>query len=147
VVEYASFDHIDYVRQALDGRFSMALTSRVDLPEYTARILAMARAYHALATRRTIESPRSVRESARVLSFRTIAAEDEALRRAQEETGMELRGARYRIVFGWDTFESPHEDHRKVEVELRETAVLFVGELPQVLFKRTGESWQAVPTP
>jgi hypothetical protein len=147
MVEYASFDHVDYVQQALDGRFSLTLTGRVGLADYTARILAMARAYHALTKRRTVESPRSPRDSPRVLSFRAVSADDEELRTAESEAGVELQGARYRVFFGWDSFESPHADHRKVKVELGATAVLFVGELPGVLFKRTDESWQAVPTP
>ena len=147
-VEYASFGHIDYVQQALDGRFSLTRTGRVDFAEYAARILAMARAYHALADRRTVESPRSPREEPRVLSFRPVAANSEELQAAETEVGVELRGVRrYQVVFGWDTFEMRHEDHRKVRVELRQTAMLFVGELPGVLFKRTGESWRAVPTP
>ncbi len=29
-VDYASFDHVDYVRSALDNRFTLAVTGRVD---------------------------------------------------------------------------------------------------------------------
>ena len=146
-VEYASFDHVDYVEQALEGDFSLTLTGRVGFADYTARILAMARASFALNNRRTVESPRSPRDIPRVLSFRAVAADDEELRTAETQAGVELQGACYRIFFGWDSFETLHEDHRKVKVELGATAILFVGELPGVLFKSTGESWQSVSTP
>lgn len=45
-VRFPSFDHADYTRQALDGKFRIDGIGAIDLEEYTARILAMARAYH-----------------------------------------------------------------------------------------------------
>ena len=149
VVEYARFDHVDYVRSALDGRFSLALTGRVDTEEYTARILAMARAYAALGvdpSRPTQGEPRDRRWS--VLSFRTLAPGDGGLRDAQAQAGAVLRGARYRVELGLRGLaRRAPGDHRKVRREIAERATLFVGPLPWVLLKRADAPWQLVRTP
>ena len=52
VAEYADFRFVDYVESALSNRFSLALTSKVDTQQYTARVLAMARAYLAVGVLR-----------------------------------------------------------------------------------------------
>jgi hypothetical protein len=50
--EFASFQHVDYVRNALDRKFTLRLTARVDAPEYERRVLALAFAYLALGRER-----------------------------------------------------------------------------------------------
>jgi hypothetical protein len=137
VVEYASFNHVDYVQSALDGLFSLALTGKVDTTEYTARILAMARAYNALRI-----APRD--PSWRVLSFRVVAASDEELRGAETEAGARLEGSRYRIVFGRSgNLRSDPSNHRRVLVDVHETATTFAGALPVILVKRADDAWRA----
>src|SRR5205807_7571808 len=51
--EYNSFVHTDYVRNALADKFSLRLTSKVDIIEYTNRVLALAFGYLALGVERT----------------------------------------------------------------------------------------------
>lgn len=51
VAEYNSFVHADYVLNALADQFTLRLTSKVDLREYTDRILAMMYGYLALVLR------------------------------------------------------------------------------------------------
>jgi hypothetical protein len=50
--EFASFQHVDYVRNALNRKFTSRLTARVDASEYERRIMALALAYLALGTER-----------------------------------------------------------------------------------------------
>jgi hypothetical protein len=142
-VEYASFDHVDYVNSALDAGFSLSLTGRVDTAEYTARILATARTNAALDR----VAPELLRW--RVISFQPVSAGDQDLARAEEETGAPLLGElRYRITLGRPGDERRRPgDHRMVEVEVSELATLFIGALPRVLFKRAGAAWRAVETP
>jgi hypothetical protein len=142
-VEYASFDHVDYVNSALDAGFSLSLTGRVDTAEYTARILAIARTNVALAA----VAPEMLEW--RMTSFQPVVAGDQDLARAEEETGVPLLGeARYRITLGRPDAERRRPaDHRIVEVEIGEVATLFVGALPRVLIKRADAAWRAVETP
>src|SRR5262249_10249255 len=79
--EYHSFVHADYVRNALAGKFSMRLTSRVDSAQYQGRVLAMAYCYLALGVERTSKANNpGLRNLARerglwtVLSFADLAA-------------------------------------------------------------------------
>lgn len=138
LIEYARFDHVDYVRSALDSRFSLELTGRVDNVEYTARILAMARVYKALGI-----DPGD--RNWRVTSFRTVAASDKELREAEREAGVRLRGNRYRIAFGRTGEPRIHpNDHRRVLVDITETATAFAGAMPLILVKRADSPWRSV---
>jgi hypothetical protein len=142
-VQYASFEHVDYVNSALDERFSLTLTGQVDTAEYTARILAIAR------TNVALEAVAPEMLGWRLISFQPVVAGDQDLARAENETGAPLLGeARYRITLGRPDAERRRPgDHRQVEVEIGEVATLFVGALPRVLVKREGAAWQAVETP
>lgn len=93
VVEYASLAHADYVENALAGRFTLALTARVDDLEYQSRILAMIRVYEALGVTLTSGFGEVVRQKARwsVLSFRPASPEDADARQAQDEAGAVLQ--------------------------------------------------------
>src|SRR5262249_7022445 len=51
--EYHSFVHADYVRNALAGKFSMPLTSKVDSTQYQNPLLPMTYCYLALGVERT----------------------------------------------------------------------------------------------
>lgn len=139
VVEYTSFDYVDYVQSALDGAFTLALTGRVGVVEYEARVLVAARAYLALG----IEP--DDREW-RLLSFRSVQAGDDELGEAQDETQVNLSGDRYRLVFGRRGDQLDTDDHRKVRFEISEQATLYAGALPRLLVKRTAGSWRAVRT-
>jgi hypothetical protein len=158
VYEYASYDHVDYVNSALDGRFTLSLTGQVDTAEYEARILAIARAYVALEEKLGIElyDPVGVEQNEpehpwRVLSYRTVVSGDQELKRAEEEAEARLVGDRrdrlYRIVFGRVETKRKHPgDHRKVLVTVSRIVKLFGGTMPQVLVKDEGKPWQAFKT-
>lgn len=144
VIEYASFDHVDYVNSALGGDFSLAHTARVDLEEYAARILAMARVYAAFR-KLGIEEPEQAGWS--VVSFRRAAADESELQQAAAEAGTGPGDPCYRVLFvRHDGNEEPSEDHRKVRRRVLETATLYAGALPRILLKTAGEPWRAVRT-
>jgi hypothetical protein len=144
VVEYAAFNFVDYVRSALDNRFTLALTGRVDLLEYEARVLVAARAYIALGV------PPDTRLWSG-LCFRAVGDDGDdgaELATAQSEAGVTLAGGRYRLEFGHRASQAPDpQDHRKVRVQLAERALMFAGAEPQLLVRRAGGAWQAVQTP
>jgi hypothetical protein len=141
VVEYAAFDFVDYVRSALDNRFTLALTGKVDVVEYELRVLVVARSYIALDV-----APDTRQWS--LLSFRPVGAEDAAeLAAAEAQAQATLAGGRYRLEFGRRASQAPDpQDHRKVRVQLAERATMFAGAEPQLLVKRAGGAWQAVQT-
>jgi len=138
-LEYASFDHVDYVQSALEGLFSLALTGKVAANEFAGRVLAMVRAYAALGV--------SVQQDGdwTVVSFRELAADDQELRTAEREAGVRLRARRYRFAFAQRRSQQPNPaDHRKVRVELGERATVLTGSLPRLLVKRGSDRWQAM---
>jgi hypothetical protein len=141
VVEYAAFDFVDYVRSALDDRFTLALTGRVDLLEYEARVLVAARSYIALGV------PPNTRQWS-LLSFRAVdGASAGDLDEAETQTGVVLAGNRYRLEFGRRAAQAAApQDHRKVRVRIAERALLFAGAEADLLVKRAGGRWQAVTT-
>ena len=140
-VEYANFDFVDYVQTALDSRFTLALTGRVDVVEYEARVLAAVRAYKALG----VASPRSERRWT-VLSFLTVDPSDAELAAAQAEAGLVLAGPFFRLGFGRRGTPQVQPDHRRVQVDLTETATLFAGAGSRLLVKRGSAAWQRVET-
>lgn len=140
-IEYASFDHVDYVRTALDGRFSMAITGTVDTQTYEARILAVARAYQAAGV--------SLREAGGlwvVVSFRQAAADGEVVVEAQAETGISLQGQLYAVTLcrrGQPTH--VEGDHRRVRVPVEETTTVLIGAQALALVRFDGSGWQVRP--
>ncbi len=141
VVEYAAFEFVDYVRSALDTRFTLALTGKVDVLEYEARVLVAARSYLALGV-----DPGSSEWS--VVSFRAVGESQAAeLAEAESASGVTLGGSRYRVEFGKRGEQAPDpQDHRKVRVTLTETATIFAGAESRLLVRRGGGAWRAVQT-
>jgi hypothetical protein len=139
VVEYASFDYVDYVRSALDSAFTLALTCKVGVAEYEARVLVAARSYLALKIKPDDRTWR-------LLSFLAVQDGEDGLDEAQTKTGVTLGGDRYRLEFGHQGNQVETDDHRKVRYEIGERATIYAGALPRLLVKRTGGSWQAVRT-
>src|SRR5205085_11690877 len=93
VAEYNSFIHADYVQNALNDRFTMRLLSKIDVVEYTSRILAMIYGYLALGVDRTsaAENPALTRLRAEwkmwvLLSFVKLTPGDPELAHARLET-------------------------------------------------------------
>ena len=93
-VELTDFLHADYVRQAVENRFSIRLTARVTVAEYQSRILALSRVYAAVGDLGNIDT---IRRQWIVLSFRTVPTGDQDLHEAEDQARAVLRGRVYRV--------------------------------------------------
>lgn len=135
VVEYSALDYVDYVKNALQNEFSLSLTGQVDVSEYEARVLAMARVYLALGLNFNARGQWSV------LSFQEVLPSDRELQQAQTQTGVTLQGKVYRFQLYRHGLRSPHpKDFRKVVVEIEEIVTLFVAPL-RILQQQQNGRW------
>jgi hypothetical protein len=91
-VEFASFLNADYVRQAVQNRFSIRLTAQINAEEYESRMLAACRIYSVLANLGDI---RIERNNWLMFSFRAVSSGDPELQKAQAESGTILKGNVY----------------------------------------------------
>jgi len=91
-IEFASFLNADYVRQAVQNRFSIRLTARISAEEYESRMLAACRIYSVLAN---LGDLRLERNKWLMLSFREISSGDSVFQAAQSEAGVVLQGKVY----------------------------------------------------
>jgi hypothetical protein len=130
--EYASFRHVDYVRNALDNRFTIRLTARIDAREYEKRVLAGAFAYLALGFERTgaLIDPRSLRKERgqwKLFSFLNVLQGAPELEQAKLDAGVLLPGDVYRLEFfpAQRSVKVPG-NFRKRRIEITQRFVLFV---------------------
>jgi hypothetical protein len=134
--EYASFDHVDYVENSLNSKFSIRVTSHVDLEEYQRRVLGMALAYEVLGGDKIDWI---------VLSFRRVNPGTPELVTAQSEAQLTLPGKVYRF----EVFDNPKQatipgtQFRKRRMEIKGRVTLFVdAENWRVLSKAAGATWE-----
>ncbi len=148
VAVYTDIRRVDYID--LLGTMTAALTSRIDAPEYKARIMAMAAVYWALGIRDPEFSGenrvnRIVRAKAAwaVLSFRAISADDRGLAEAMKQVpgAVMSKGHHYAFhVYRWGKERQDPANIRKVHVEMLEQARAFV--MGTTVLMRRGEgSW------
>ena len=140
---YQNVMRVDYVD--MPGTMTAALTSRVTLAEYEARVLAMEAVYWALGIRGgNYVQAMTEKSKWSVLSFRPAADDDPDLAEAQQALAMKLTGPhRYRFV----VFRSNENDATRdaaeppvVLIEMIDRTVLFVsGNV--VLYKREDGRW------
>ena len=152
VAAYLTAFRTDYID--LIGTMTAALTSRIDLAEHQARILAMEAVYWALG----IHDPDFVRKYGEkeavyrvlfakagwaVLSFRSVPSDDHDLAAAESEAGAKLDGQRrYAFqVFRWGKEMPDPGDLRIVYVEMLEQAFAYVSDAT-VLFKLGDAPWK-----
>jgi len=138
-VEYASFAHVDYVQSALDGKFSVALTSHIGVKEYQARVISIATVYRTLGLQKS---------DWLVLSFQRVTAGDPELLQAQQQAQTTLPGDVYRFeVFRNGTPTTPQNDFRKRWIKIKDPRILFVAPdvvapgHSRVLVKKQNSSW------
>jgi hypothetical protein len=138
VVEYADFDHADYVESALQNKFSLSLTGQVDVQLYKARVLTMARVYRALGL-----STIAQKGAWSVVSFRKGLATEAELQQAQTQAGASLQGDIYRFqIYRHGASRLNTTNPRKRRVDILETATFFADPL-RLLFKRGTGAWTA----
>ncbi|ARV57803.1 hypothetical protein BZZ01_03395 [Nostocales cyanobacterium HT-58-2] len=136
-IEYTEFAHADYTENSLQKKFSLSLTGQVDVREYEARVLAMAKVYEVLGI-----TP-DQRGDWSVFSFHRVQATDSELQQAQTQTGTTLVGNifRFEIYRHGNSFSNPN-DFRKQLVEIQETVTLFVSPI-NILLNRNNGTWKS----
>jgi hypothetical protein len=144
VVEYSSLANADYVTNAVEGRFTLALTAAIGELEYQARVLAMIRVYRALGVNLAGSFQETVKQKARwtVLSFRRIDPADAEARQAETDAGVELQPGVYRFEVFLRGAARPSPDVvGKTRVEVRRSALLLVDPVT-VLLKDGAAPWR-----
>jgi hypothetical protein len=156
-VDYPDINHVDYT--ILGGKMTAKLTSRIDLKEYGARVLAMARVYRALGVHFEKQEGNPDEAANRlqfaksqwaVFSFRKLDAQSAGLtelRAAEQQSKTRLRiGETY-----WFHVYSPgkevkdKENFKRVRVEMKEQTFFYVdGE--NVLRRNGNGKWERVET-
>lgn len=118
LAEYAALAHADYVRSALDGKFSLLLTSHIGVEEYQDRVVAMEVVYRALGLSK---------DKWLLLSFRRVTPGDQELLLAQQQAQATLPNKVYRFeVFRNGPFTTP-QDFRKRRIKITDRRILFAG--------------------
>jgi hypothetical protein len=113
------FIHVDYVKNALEGRFTPRLTTQVSSEEYRLRMQAIATCYSVVGGDRNMRF---------VVSFRKVSAGDSELQRAQLDTSTVLTGDVYRIdmILGGEATEQPHPtDFRRSLLPIQDRQVFL----------------------
>lgn len=114
------FLHVDYVKNALEGRFTPRLTTQVSSEEYKLRMQALAKSYGAMGGNRNLRF---------VVSFRKVSTGDPELQRAQLDTSTVLSGEVYRIdvILGGSGTEQAHPtDFRRSLLPIQDRQVFLV---------------------
>jgi hypothetical protein len=137
--EFPSFNHSDYVQNALNKKFTLRLTSHIQAQEYQDRVLAMALAYRTLGAKNHTAKNKFV-----VLSFRPVPPGDPELQSAQVQGRGTLLFASYRFeIFPKLKSETVPGNFRRKRVEVQELHTLFVDpQSRRVLHKPDNGAWQ-----
>jgi hypothetical protein len=152
-------DYIDLV-----GTMTAALTSKIDLAEYKARIMAMEEVYWGLGIhdsdfrsdfredqQTATEKVLSAKAEWAVLSFRIAAATDPELMEAERVAGVCLSRPRLYFfhVYRWEGKEFPDPGNQRIVlVKMAKEVMAYVGGT-EVLLKREGQPWiidRSMPT-
>jgi hypothetical protein len=145
-IEFPSFLNADYVRQALQNRFSIRLTARISSEEYQLRMLAACRIYSVLSDLGNIKT---ARDTWLMLSFRKISPGDPDLQAAQSQAGLVLQGKIYAArVCRFDGVPSQKTDPRTEQMPLIQERRFFASPTSNmVLIKRdTDPQFAASPS-
>ena len=138
IIEYPAMEYVDYVENTLENKFSLSLTSQIDVEEYKNRVMAMFYAYKAL---NIIGKAKALWG---VLSFQKITSPDQI----QSITGMTIQGSVYYFIIyrkGKKYKKSEktrnQQDFKKVLVETQEKVSILVNE-EYVWFKHENSEWE-----
>jgi hypothetical protein len=148
-VEYREFDYVDYVESALQKRFTLALTGKIDAVRYESRILATVRAYKACNIEGIDAAGENLKRIWPILSFREVSHLEDELNEAQNQTATRIEGDYlYRIEIYRRGMQKKHPngDHRNVLVKIMDRYTIFVSSISKVLVKKDNDNWRAVQT-
>jgi hypothetical protein len=134
-VEYANFRHVDYVRNAIDRKFTMRLLARVDSREYQQRTLAAAIGFIFLGGQTANDPPPSDdfltqgRRKWRMLACQKVSPGDPGLQRSRSQhAGSLLAGDVYRMECFTAQAPPAVQDPNffRVRIEVNQRQVLFI---------------------
>jgi hypothetical protein len=133
--DYASFRHVDLVRNAVAGKLTLRLTARIDAREYENRVFAAALAYLALGAETAtppapIPPSRLARERARwkLLSFQKALHGSPELEQARQQAGLTFSGDVYRMeLYPAGAVLDVAGDFRRKRIAMKKRFFLFVG--------------------
>jgi hypothetical protein len=139
-LECEDFLHVDYVQEALQGRFSPRLLARVGSEEYADRMFAMGIAYEIVGGNRNLRF---------VNSFRRVTSGDEELAQAESDASAQLSGTVYRIELfrGGESTQRDHPtDFRKKILPMTDRRFFFVSPSQRAALERrpAAAKWTAV---
>jgi hypothetical protein len=162
VVEYTDIDYADYADNALAGKFTAALTAKIDFAEYTRRVWVMAWVYDALGIRlppaaesdgkpvslfQRMQTFLLTKATWAVLSFRAQASVDHKAAVAAQSIGREFTGEHF---YGGTLYrygaDRPGPTFKLRHVEIIEQR-MFLTDLVTMLISTDGISWQVAPIP
>lgn len=122
IVRYPSYQQADYTLAALDGKFSIALTSMVTLHDYINRILATLRIY------RRFEKKKGEKNQLRISSFSKINTNDRILIDAERESGTVLTSPIYKFeVFDKNDSQLKSSNANEEDYEVTKISTFLVG--------------------
>ena len=142
-IEDDDFTHVDYIKSALDGLFTMAETMRVDQNTYQARIMATHRMFAAL---RSAFGPGDFR----MLSFTPADAADPDFQTVNAGVATLTQPAHAFLMVDTDRTRPLVRDPGDATRWLRQDRIsarirVFVGDNGMVAWRRDEEAWQALP--
>ncbi len=129
------------MQNALDGKFTLALTAKVDTPEYERRVLNMARVYRVMS-QQGLPSPLN---GWSLFSFRHVANNDQELADAAAEATVPVpQGPTYRFhLYRPGPTSTVPQNRRLLRVGILDEVFAFASDLT-LLFKHGNDSWISV---
>jgi hypothetical protein len=149
IAKYKKVEYVDYVQHSLDKKFSLRETIKIDLTEYKARILAIARVYTVLGMPPSNPNSSRLHASNPVLSFRNISVNDNELNKAQNITNQKLEGKIYRITIGNNSQihnKNNNNNIKEIVIKFDNKITCFVGNSRTILIKHNNNEWQSRTT-
>ncbi|WP_430967355.1 hypothetical protein [Spongiimicrobium sp. 2-473A-2-J] len=131
VIEYMRFEYVDYIENSLLGKMSLAITAKIDIDDYTNRILGMNRVYQALGIQ---DSPNSFNEKRRwgIQSFTKVDSSDNDVQSALS-AGINITGRILKFIMFESKGRINHPSNfKKVHVEIKRKVVLLYNGLRRV---------------
>ena len=140
LVEYHDLAHADYVQNALDGKFSLALTAKVDTTEYERRVLNMARVYRLMSQKGL---PKPLQDWS-LFSFRLVPNTDVELTQAAAQANVPVpSGLVYRFHLYQQGSESAVPQNRHLlRVAILDEVFVFASDLT-LLFRHGAAAWES----
>ena len=139
VIEFNKFEYVDYTEKALNNEISIAVTSKVEFPEYAKRVLAMNRVFQALDKEGVLIS----KTRWGLLSFKTVETNDQDLISAQE-SGINFNSAPFKFVIfrkSGNEFDHPKNFKKSlIKYDLKHT-LLYGG---KVIHLKDGQNWKTI---